>query len=108
MDKLKGYSISKVLVKFFKFMIVLHVFTLLADIALAAGALLEMELLLSVWLAYPTWLSYCYSCVYSFIVFGDFYENHPEYNSAGFSFAIIGLIFYLGKFPDLQAQYFVI
>lgn len=78
-------------------MITLHVFTFLACISLLAGAILEVEMLITIYLSWPIWLSFAYSCIYSFIVYGDFLKDTPQYNGWGFAFSIIGLIIYMSK-----------
>lgn len=83
-------------------MITLHVFTFLVCVCLLAGAALEIELLITIYLSWPIWLSFAFSCIYSFIVYSDLYTLTPQYDGVGFAFSLIGLILYAGKLMKIE------
>lgn len=95
----KGWILPPAYAKFFKFMITLHVFTFFVSVSLLVGAVLEIELLITIYLSWPVWLSFAYSCIYSFIVYSELWTATPQYNGAGFVFSLIGLILYAGRHP---------
>lgn len=83
---------------FFKFMFVLHIFTLLTEILLLLGGMFKMEGLLAIWLAWPTGFSYIYSAVYSNLAYTDFWElGMKRSNDSALAFTMIGLMLYLSE-----------